>query len=121
MTDRGPVSTLEGVTVLYGATHALEDVSVSFASGAVGLLGPNGAGKSSMLKALLGFVVQVGVDRTGILGAGQVDDIVMWQWWCGRVTRHHAAAVGHTGKTRRYRLTVITGSRSDLDWLATGN
>jgi len=57
MTDHSAVSTLEGVSVRYGATHALQDVSVSFASGAVGLLGPNGAGKSTMLKALLGFVV----------------------------------------------------------------
>jgi ABC-2 type transport system ATP-binding protein len=57
MTDLGPVSTLENVSVRYGATPALQDVTVSFAAGAVGLLGPNGAGKSTMLKALLGFVV----------------------------------------------------------------
>jgi ABC-2 type transport system ATP-binding protein len=57
MADRNPVVTLDGVTVLYGAQRALQDVSAAFAAGAVGLLGPNGAGKSTLIKALLGFVV----------------------------------------------------------------
>jgi ABC-2 type transport system ATP-binding protein len=52
-----PVVQLENVTVIYGKTRALSEVSAAFAPGAVGLLGPNGAGKSTMLKALLGFVV----------------------------------------------------------------
>ncbi|HZP48208.1 MAG TPA: ABC transporter ATP-binding protein [Vicinamibacterales bacterium] len=50
------VVTLEGVTVLYGRSAALRDVTAAFAGGAVGLLGPNGAGKSTLLKSLLGFV-----------------------------------------------------------------
>src|ERR1700716_2685685 len=57
MAEGAPVVTLEGVTVAYGSNRALQDVTSSFASGAVGLLGPNGAGKSTMLKALLGFIV----------------------------------------------------------------
>ncbi len=57
MTEAPPVVTLEAVTVTYGTTPALGDVSAAFPSGAVGLLGPNGAGKSTMIKALLGFVV----------------------------------------------------------------
>jgi ABC-2 type transport system ATP-binding protein len=47
---------LDAVTVIYGANHALKEVSARFHSGAVGLLGPNGAGKSTLLKALLGFI-----------------------------------------------------------------
>ena len=47
---------LDHVSVAYGSTAALRDVSAEFPAGAVGLLGPNGAGKSTMLKALLGFV-----------------------------------------------------------------
>lgn len=47
---------LENVTIRYGAFTAVDDLSVTFASGAVGLLGRNGAGKSSVLKALLGLV-----------------------------------------------------------------
>jgi ABC-2 type transport system ATP-binding protein len=48
---------LDRVSVTYGRSLALRDVSAVFPPGAVGLLGPNGAGKSTMLKALLGFVV----------------------------------------------------------------
>ena len=51
-----PVVELQHVTVRYGSRTALQDVSATFPSGAVGLLGPNGAGKSTMLRALLGFV-----------------------------------------------------------------
>ncbi len=47
---------LEHVSVSYGRTRALRDVTAVFRRGAVGLLGPNGAGKSTLLKALLGFV-----------------------------------------------------------------
>jgi ABC-2 type transport system ATP-binding protein len=53
----GPIVTLEGVTVTFGRSAALREVTASFVAGAVGLLGPNGAGKSTMLKALLGFIV----------------------------------------------------------------
>src|SRR6476661_1271490 len=67
MADRNPVVTLDGVTVLYGAQRALQDVSAAFAAGAVGLLGPNGAGKSTMIKALLGFIVPT-AGRMRVLG-----------------------------------------------------
>src|SRR6478609_8578060 len=67
MADRNPVVTLDGVTVLYGAQRALQDVTATFAAGAVGLLGPNGAGKSTLIKALLGFVVPDG-GRMRVLG-----------------------------------------------------
>jgi len=55
--DTGSVATLETVTVTYGKSQALRDVTTTFSRGAVGLLGPNGAGKSTMIKALLGFIV----------------------------------------------------------------
>ncbi|MQA29677.1 MAG: ATP-binding cassette domain-containing protein [Luteitalea sp.] len=67
MADPGPVVVLEGVTVMYGAQAALEDVSIVFNGGAVGLLGPNGAGKSTMIKALLGLIVP-GRGRMRVLG-----------------------------------------------------
>ena len=47
---------IEDVAVSYGRITALNGVSCSIDSGAVGLLGPNGAGKSTLLKTLLGFV-----------------------------------------------------------------
>src|SRR5438132_212523 len=67
MADRDPVVTLDGVTVMYGAQPALQDVTATFAAGAVGLLGPNGAGKSTMIKALLGFIVPA-TGRMRVLG-----------------------------------------------------
>src|SRR5688572_6195696 len=48
---------VKDVTILYGKSRALDNVTASFPPGAVGLLGPNGAGKSSLLKTLLGFLV----------------------------------------------------------------
>jgi ABC-2 type transport system ATP-binding protein len=51
-----PAVRLDKVSVVYGRTPALKDVTAVFPKGAVGLLGPNGAGKSTMLKALLGFI-----------------------------------------------------------------
>ncbi len=51
-----PAAELDRVTVHYGGTLALRDVSVAFERGTVGLLGPNGAGKSTMLRSLLGLV-----------------------------------------------------------------
>lgn len=47
---------LDRVSVKYGRTWALRDVTATFPGGAVGLLGPNGAGKSTMIKALLGLL-----------------------------------------------------------------
>ena len=56
MADHDAVVTLDNVTVAYGSSVALREVTASFSAGTVGLLGPNGAGKSTMIKALLGFV-----------------------------------------------------------------
>jgi ABC-2 type transport system ATP-binding protein len=67
MSDRPAVVELEGVTVVYGAQRALQDVTARFAAGAVGLLGPNGAGKSTMIKSLLGFV-RPAAGRMRVLG-----------------------------------------------------
>ena len=57
MADLDPIVALDNVTVAYGTSVALREVTASFGGGAVGLLGPNGAGKSTMIKALLGFIV----------------------------------------------------------------
>lgn len=48
---------LENISVSFGTTAALDDLSLEMSNGgAVGLLGPNGAGKSTLIKMLLGFV-----------------------------------------------------------------
>ncbi|QKW10743.1 ATP-binding cassette domain-containing protein [Streptomyces sp. NA04227] len=40
------------MSVTYGSTRALDDVSLDFPAGVTGLLGPNGAGKSTLLSLL---------------------------------------------------------------------
>ena len=47
---------VKNVSLLFGTTTALDNLSMQVQGGAVGLLGPNGAGKSTLIKALLGFV-----------------------------------------------------------------
>ncbi|MCB0113006.1 MAG: ABC transporter ATP-binding protein [Caldilineaceae bacterium] len=48
---------VDGLTKSYGSTLALDDLSLTVASGAVfGLLGPNGSGKSTLIRLVLGFL-----------------------------------------------------------------
>src|SRR3981189_1281326 len=69
MAETDSVATLEHVTVTYGRSEALRDVTTTFVSGAVGLLGPNGAGKSTMIKACAGCCGR-SQGRMGVLGLG---------------------------------------------------
>lgn len=41
-----------GLTLRYGGTRALDDVSLTLRAGVTGLLGPNGAGKTTLLRVL---------------------------------------------------------------------
>lgn len=47
---------LHQVTKTYGQITALNALSVSVPTGAVGLLGPNGSGKTTMIRTLLGLI-----------------------------------------------------------------
>jgi ABC-2 type transport system ATP-binding protein len=47
---------LKNVTKKYRKVTALDDLTVSMPTGAVGLLGPNGAGKTTMIRTLLGLI-----------------------------------------------------------------
>jgi ABC-2 type transport system ATP-binding protein len=67
MADLDPIVALDNVTVAYGTSVALREVTASFGGGTVGLLGPNGAGKSTMIKALLGFIAPT-TGRMRVLG-----------------------------------------------------
>jgi len=49
---------VEGLSMSYGPTQALDSVSVEFDAGTVHtVLGENGSGKSTLIKALSGVVV----------------------------------------------------------------
>ena len=54
--------TVEGLSVRYGATQAIEAVDVAAHPGEVlAVIGPNGSGKSSLVKAIAGLVKHEGV------------------------------------------------------------
>lgn len=54
----------EGLTIRYGATTAIANMTLSAASGSVlAIVGPNGSGKSSFVKAIAGVVPHVGSIR----------------------------------------------------------
>ena len=56
MTTTGSAIDVSHLTKTYGATVALNDVTLSVGTGEVrGLLGPNGSGKSSLMKTIMGL------------------------------------------------------------------
>src|SRR5262245_5663768 len=52
-----PALVIEHLTKKYGAFTALNDLSLTLASGEIlGLIGPNGAGKTTTIKILVGLI-----------------------------------------------------------------
>src|SRR4051812_33199729 len=65
---------VEGLTVRFGGLTALDEVSLSVASGeVVGVIGPNGAGKTTLFNVICGFVsADAGSVRLGRRGLDRV-------------------------------------------------
>jgi ABC-2 type transport system ATP-binding protein len=51
-----PIFHFASVTKRYGKVVALNNLSLSVPTGAIGLLGPNGSGKTTLIRALLGLI-----------------------------------------------------------------
>lgn len=47
---------VDGVTVVFGKTLALDEVTLEIPEGITGVFGPNGSGKSTLLKAIAGLL-----------------------------------------------------------------
>ena len=47
---------LRDISIAFGTTRVLNNISLTIDGGSVGLLGPNGAGKTTLIKTLLGFL-----------------------------------------------------------------
>ncbi len=47
---------VENLTVSYGDTIAINDISFTLEPGVIGLIGPNGAGKTTLIRTFLGFI-----------------------------------------------------------------
>lgn len=107
MEQRAAAIALSAVGKRYGATAALDNVTLSVASGtAFGLLGPNGAGKSTVVKILTGLVpnfsgeaMLFGIDvhrPEARLGMGYLPELFHYpQWMTGEtLLRYHGQLMG---------------------------
>src|SRR5262245_39623119 len=71
--DPAPVARLAGVDLRYGATRALDAISLDVPAGCmVGLIGPDGAGKSSLLSLVAG-ARRLQTGRVEVLGGDMTD------------------------------------------------
>jgi ribosome-dependent ATPase len=71
--DPAPVARLQGVSLVYGKTRALDDVTLDLPAGCmVGLIGPDGVGKSSLM-ALVAGARKIQQGRVEALGGDMAD------------------------------------------------
>jgi len=53
-----PIVSIQGVSKYFGATRAIDDISIDIEAGEIfALLGPSGCGKSTLLRVISGFEV----------------------------------------------------------------
>lgn len=69
-----PILTVEGLTLAFGGTRALEAINLTVGTGEIhAVIGPNGAGKSSLINAISGlYAPQAGRIRIGEAGFARV-------------------------------------------------
>ena len=70
-----PALEVDGVTVMYGAIRALDDVSIDAPPATItAVLGANGAGKTTLVRAISGLVRPQQRGLAGAVGAEERDD-----------------------------------------------
>jgi ABC-type Mn2+/Zn2+ transport system ATPase subunit len=107
----GPAIEVENLTVSYGPTPALLDVSLSIEPGQlVGVIGPNGSGKSTLIKTILGFLKpDVGEVRVFGQAADRAKGLVAYVPqrgavdWNFPITVREVAAMGRYGNVPWWR------------------
>jgi len=67
------VISVENVTVVFGKTLALDEVTIELPTGIAGVFGPNGSGKSTLLKAIAGLL-KPATGRIAIAGNDSRDE-----------------------------------------------
>lgn len=124
--EQTPAIEVRNLTVSYGASPALLDVSVAIEPDQlVGVIGPNGSGKSTLIKAILGFVPpDVGEVRI----AGQLVDKVKGQVayvpqrgavdWDFPITVQEVALMGRYQKIPWYRSPAKADREATLEALS---
>ncbi|MGP4018266.1 metal ABC transporter ATP-binding protein [Saccharopolyspora sp. 5N708] len=123
-----PAISAHGITVRYGETLALDDVSVDIGTARIcGLLGMNGSGKSTLFKALMGLVRPdaghirlLGHDqrqarRDGLLCYVPQSEAVDWTFPVTVADVVMMGRYGHLGFTRRARQADKIAVRAALE------
>ena len=112
MTREGLEIDVVGLTKVFGAVRAVDDISFTVHPGRVtGFLGPNGAGKTTTLRCLLGLVTPT--TGTATIGGRPYRDL---HDPIGTVGASLEAASFHPGRTARDHLKVMAyGARVSRD------
>jgi ABC-2 type transport system ATP-binding protein len=112
MTREGLEIDVVGLTKVFGAVRAVDDISFTVHPGRVtGFLGPNGAGKTTTLRCLLGLVAPTA--GTATIGGRPYRDL---RDPLGTVGASLEAASFHPGRTARDHLKVMAyGARVSRD------
>lgn len=90
--------TTNGITKVFGATHALTDVSISVPKGSIfGLLGPNGAGKTTLIRIINQITAP---DKGEVFLEGK------------RITRNDIAKIGYLPEERGLYTKMKIGEQA---------